>query len=103
MFYPTGMIRNLIELSPNLFCMCLLRNFDSSSQKDTFLVNKCKCSNRLLHWSPTVMFYPANTKNNMCNLFDNLFCIFLWHNLYMTCHLRIYLDYKKMVRLIYIN
>ena len=37
MFYPTGMFDNSTELSRYLFCICLLRNFYSSSQKDTFL------------------------------------------------------------------
>ena len=37
MFYRTGMFDNLTELSRYLFCIWLLRNFDSLSQKDTFL------------------------------------------------------------------
>ena len=46
------------------------------------------------------MFYRTGMFDNDCNLFEYLFCIFLWHNLYMTCHLSIYLHYKKMVWMI---
>ena len=93
MLYPTGMLHNSTELSRYLFCMCLPRNFDSSSQKDTFLHYMRWYSNYLNWWSLLLMFYPTDMIGNLTELSMYLFCMCLLRNLYSSSQKDTFLYY----------